>query len=462
MPLITTIGALSARALGFAKTMITDTYFFLYGGRYETANAFAVGGVIASEQGTVIVSATTSSNTRQGTRFNNDGEYISSLQNDFGSSLPRPYFVTNSPTNPAWYYPTPGRFVNYTLESAPNTWQLSSPVGGSSGSFSIEIDSIAVNSTGVIAFTTGFQSGKESFPLIMLYNSSNGAFINGRSVTNGGPATWQYAKIKARTDNNFVWFRMTGSVFHSWLVSPTSSTPTDPLRYGSGAGDFEGRQAVIDANNNIYGAGVSSINNSIDVMRVNSARAPTHLVRWQITSGIYQGTDAISAGSTSIAQYGNFVYLAAPATSGGGPTFAHWLLICLNAADLTFAWGKVFSAPGWSGGNAFAGNLGAGPNGKSMWATQNGLWMLWAAGPFGSFYQYLNKLPLNGQGINGTYSVAGINITIADYTPSLSGLQTPFLLTTPGVVSFARSADFGTNTTLASGTNPNAVRVLIG
>lgn len=460
MPLLTTIGAASAKALGFGSGP-SNRYFFLYGGTFNSANSFGQGGLIASAQGTVIASTKSSTNTNQSTRFNNEGTYLSSSTVSAGDNGPR--FVDSSTSNPKWYYVSPTYYANYTTESAPTTWQMGSAISASTNS-NLEIDQICANSNGVIALTQAYRVGKTDYPAIALYSSS-GAFVDARGVTANGPPSWQYTKIKPRTDNNFVWYHMRGNTFDSWLVSPTSAVPTNAARYSGGTGGGDFRNSVIDANNNIYGAGMPTAYSQIDVMRVNSSRAPTHFVRWEINNGGFSGYDLYDQYNTAIAQYGNYVYLAHGAYIGT-PRVGYWFVICLNAADLTFAWGKSFTSPDWNvgGANAYTGALGGGSQSKFIWANQYGLWMLWGAGTTTASQQftYLTKLPLDGSGINGTYSVGGKNITIANYTPTLTSLVAPSSLTTNTPTTSARTSITTTNSTFSAGTNPAPTKTLLG
>lgn len=455
-----TYGAVpSSGAIGFRNFYGTsaNSYFIIYGGtNYTAANSLNVGGLLVSPQGTVVIGTNDSSAVGQVSYFDNTGAY--SISKKF-TGAGYPVFV-NSASDPTWWFCAPTYGYNTILNSAPGTLIFANGKGGN-GQDTIEPGKVAVNSNGVTALSGSYRSGKVDVPTIYLRNSA-GTLISARGITANGPRSPQYTKIFAQTDNNFVWIRTKSiSEQESWIVSPTSAIPTSNKTYTGGSGpNIDYIYGSIDSSNNTYWVGMSSP--YISLLRLNSSRVPTHMVTWDVRTGGYGYNDLINGSSASMTQYGNYVYTCGTVYSGSSPNRVGALLvICLNAADLTFAWGKKFSYA-VAGTNTYTGQLGGTTSYSCMGSNQYGVWVKWAAGPSQALSQlYAMKIPLNGSIVNGTYVVNGKDIVIADYTPSLTIETVASTLAVRTPTTTALTDYTLVNPTISAGTTPTNVKTAL-
>lgn len=436
-----------------------NPYFILYGGtNYNAASNFGSGGLLVSPQGTVAITTNNGSATGQYTYLSNVGTVV---VNEIYTSGQNVVYV-NSAADPTWWIATQSYYYNAVLNSAPATWTLTNSKGGG-GQDSIELGKIAVNGNGVTALNGGFRSGKVDVPTILLRDSS-GTRIDGRMITANGPRSVQYTKIFAQTDNNFVYARAEAiSEQQSWIVTPTSAVPTSKKQYTGGTGaNMSYVQGAIDSSNNLYWCGISG--STVGLMRMNSSRVPTNQITWAVSSGSYTYQDLVSSGQSSMTQYGNYVYTCSSAFSGTSPNrVGNFFVICLNASDLTFVWGKRFSG-NWtaSGTNSQAGALGGGGQSSALGANQYGLWVKWCGGATQATAQlYAMKIPLDGSVVNGTYVVNSVNITISDYTPTLT-VETVASTFTTNTPTTASQTDYTTaNASISAGTTPTATKTYL-
>lgn len=430
-------------------------YFILYGGiNYSAADSFNNSGLFVSPQGTVIIRTNSSSVANQVSYFDNAGTFSSSKTVSSGGN---PVLV-NSDADPKWWFVAPAYGYNTILNSAPGTLIFANGKG-SNGQDSVEIGKVAVNGNGVTALSGAYRSGKVDVPTVYLRNSS-GTFIDARGITANGPRNTQYTKIFARTDNDFVWVRADATnEQQSWIVTPTSAVPTSKKQYTGGTGtNINFVYGTIDSSNNLYWAGISG--RYLMLMRMNSSRVPTNQITWDLNGGGYTANDLVGS-NISMAQYGNYVYTCGCAYLGVSPNRIGYLfVICLNAADLTFVWGKSFTGNfAAAGTNMYTGTLGGSAFTSALGANQYGLWVKWAAGATSATaYLYAMKIPLDGSIVNGTYSVSGKNITVASYTPTIT-VETPAATYTTDTPTTSALTDYTlVNPTVSNGTTPTATK----
>lgn len=430
-----------------------NSYFIIYGGPKTTSGVNTVGsfsgGIIASEQGTVVTGTIGTGPTNQISYFSNDGTIVTSTKNATNTGFP--IYVTTDASNPKWYsYHT--YYQNYVTNNAKTTWGWASSVRmNSNAPQSPDFGQLSVNGNGVVAILGTYTPSKQGYPQVGLLDSS-GNLLSGVGITANGPA-FQYSTILARTDNTFIYFRGVGSNFKSWIVTPNSATPANTAEYSGGTGGAGFAKWFLDSSNNMYSAAMPTAYDRVEVIRVNSSRVPTHLKRWDVASGGYNGYNLDGQYINQCAQYGSYVYIANGAYTGT-PRQGYFFVVCLNASDLSFAWGKSFTSTGWGvgGANSYASVIDT--QYPAMYANQYGLWITWIAGTTNTNQQetYLMKLPLNGSVTNGTYSVGGKNIVIANYTPTFTNLTPPTTYSTYSLTTTSRTTQTSSPPAISTGT----------